>query len=76
MGAKPCSPDGLVVAERPAGGPVGGPGNACGGPGNACVVLILGVRLWCDIAALSKCAMTGLMVSLLCSWCVDVSVAA
>jgi len=44
-----------------------------GGPGNDCVVLTLGVRLVCDMAALSSLAMTGLRASFLCSECVGVA---
>ena len=40
---------------------------AGGGPGNECVVLILALRLVCDMAALSNLAMTGLKTSFLCS---------
>jgi hypothetical protein len=53
------------------GGDVGA--GAVGGPGNDCVVLTLGVRLVCDMAALSSLAMTGLRASFLCSECVGVA---
>jgi hypothetical protein len=54
------------------GGLVAGAG-AVGGPGKDCVVLALGVRLVCDIAALSSLAITGLKASFLCSACVGVA---
>jgi hypothetical protein len=44
-----------------------------GGPGKGWVPLILGLRLDCDIAALSSLAMTGLKASFLCSECVGVA---
>ena len=44
-----------------------------GGPGKDCVVLMLGLRLVCDIAALSSLATTGFMASVLCSTCVGVA---
>jgi hypothetical protein len=40
---------------------------AVGGPGNDGVPLMLGVRLECEMAALSSLAMTGLSASFLCS---------
>lgn len=46
--------------------PVDGAG-AAGGPGNDCVVLMLGLRLEWEMAALSSLAMTGLKASFLCS---------
>ena len=40
---------------------------ADGGPGKDCVVLMLGLRLECEIAAFSSFATTGFMMSFLCS---------
>lgn len=54
------------------GGLVAGAG-AVGGPGNDCVVLMLALRLVCEIAALSSRAMTGLKASVLCSECCGVA---
>ena len=45
---------------------------AVGGPGNDCVVLMLALRLVCDMAAFSSLAMTGLKASFLCSECAGV----
>ena len=46
---------------------------AVGGPGNDCVVLMLALRLVCDMAAFSSLAMTGLKASFLCSECASVA---
>jgi hypothetical protein len=57
-----CSAGGLAVGA-----------GAVGGPGYDCVVLMLGLRLECDMAAFSSLAMTGLRASCLCSACVGVA---